>query len=220
MPSGENDRHTACINSYYTDNLEELLNQLYKPGRERDTHFLYQRIAEITYKKRNDPQMRTLFKKTAIEHISKFESFIPSLRELFNTPNGPVPPSTPTFMWLATVFTEDGEYEKAIGVCDKAIELGLHDGTKGDYQGRIEKIIKKAAKQGITVKYESTIRMDDECQVFDASCSQDGLNSPRAKLDRFIETLEGKHGEEARQNEIERLASEYGMKHSKKEVQG
>lgn len=161
MPSGENDRHTAWINSLYTDNLEELLNQLYKPGRERDTHFLYQRIAEITYKKRSDPQMRTLFKKTAIEHISKFESFIPSLRELFNTPNGPVQPSTPTFMWLAIVFNEDGEYEKAIDACDKAIKLGLHDGTKGDYQGRIEKIIKKAAKHGIALKYEPGIHMDD-----------------------------------------------------------
>ena len=49
MLTGENDRHAAWINSQYTDNLEEMLNQLYKPGRSIDTHFLYLRIAEITY---------------------------------------------------------------------------------------------------------------------------------------------------------------------------
>lgn len=153
MPSGENNRHTAWINSLYADNLEEMLIQLYMPGRARDTHFLYQRIAEITYKKRSDPQMRELFKKTAAEHISKFKSFIPSISELFMTSEGPAPISSPTFIWLATVFTEDGEYDRAIEVCNKAISLGLHDGTKGDYQGRIEKIMKKAAKKGIELSH-------------------------------------------------------------------
>ncbi len=149
MPSGENDRHTAWINSQYTDNLEEMLIQLYKPGRVLDTHFLYLRIVEISYKKRSDPQMRAMFIKTASKHISEFENFIEPL--LCKTTEGLVLPRVPTFQLLATVYTEDGEYEKAIEVCDEAIGFGLHDGTKGDYQAKMERIKKKAAQQGIKI---------------------------------------------------------------------
>ncbi|VVB64842.1 Uncharacterised protein [uncultured archaeon] len=52
-------------------------------------------------------------------------------------------PHVPTFQYLATVYTEDGEYEKAIEVCENAIAFGLHDWTKGDYQARIKRIKKK-----------------------------------------------------------------------------
>ena len=39
-----------------------------------------------------------------------------------------------TFQDLATVYTEDGEYDKAIAVCEIAIAFDLHDWTKGDYK--------------------------------------------------------------------------------------
>ena len=44
------------------------------------------------------------------------------------------------FIWLVKPMLSA---EKAIEVCEKATAFGLHDGTKGDYQARIERIKKK-----------------------------------------------------------------------------
>lgn len=151
MQSAEEDRHNAWINSLNADNLDEMFSQLYKPGNPADTHFLYLNIARIAYRKRDDAKMMELFKKIAVEHISIFNTFIPAL--LCKTSEGLILPHVPTFQWLVTIYSDEGEYEKAIEVCEKAIRLGLHDGTKGDYQGRINKIINKAAKKGIKLSY-------------------------------------------------------------------
>jgi hypothetical protein len=220
MPSGENDRHTAWINSLYTDNLDEMLNQLYKPGRPLDTHFLYLNITRISYKRRNNPQMRALFKKTATEHISQFGSFVSPLRKLCKTSEGSVLPSVKTFQLLATVYTEDGEYEKAIEVCDKAIRLGLHDGTKGDYQARIERIKKKAAQQGIKISYEAPASNNNEGKGHDEDDPEDTEKSTRAKIERQLEILEGEQGDEARDAEIARLYQKANQKPPKKETHG
>jgi tetratricopeptide (TPR) repeat protein len=133
-----------------SNDLDKMLKQLYKIGHPIDTHFLYLNIAQKAYKQREDPKMRALFKKIAIEHASVFDALKPVL--YFKIGSGKdaeaVLPSVPSFQHLAIVYTEDGEYEKAIGICDKAVKFGLRDNTKGDYPGRIERIKKKAARQG------------------------------------------------------------------------
>jgi len=52
-------------------------------------------------------------------------------------------PRVSTFQHLATVFTEDREYEVAIQVCESAIAFEISDGTKGGFHGRIAKIRRK-----------------------------------------------------------------------------
>lgn len=117
---------------------DELLKQLYKTRDHVDTHFLYLNLIGQAYNHRDEPDARALFKKLAPEHIEKFSTIRgPLMKDLG------VLPQVPTFQYLATVYTEDGEYENAIAVCENAIAFGLNDGTKSGYQGRIERIKKK-----------------------------------------------------------------------------
>ena len=132
----ESDERREALNS---GDLDRMLKQLYKKGDPVDTHFLYLQLIDQAYSHRKEPVMRALFKKLAIEHVEKFDS----IREQLIKEIG-ILPRVPTFQYLATVYTEDCEYEKAIEVCEKAIAFGLNDGTKGGYLGRIERIMKKA----------------------------------------------------------------------------
>jgi tetratricopeptide (TPR) repeat protein len=132
----EADERRKALNS---GDLDRMLKQLYKKGDPVDTHFIYLQLIGQAYSRRNEPEMRMLFKKLANEHVEKFDP----IREQLIKEIG-ILPRVPTFQYLATVYTEDNEYEKAIDVCEKAIAFGLNDGTKGGYQGRIERIKKKA----------------------------------------------------------------------------
>jgi len=133
--------------AWTSGDLNKMLKQLYKIGHPIDTHFLYSNIVREAYKQRADPQKRTLFKKIVTEHISVFSALRPVLYVKSNKVDSEVIlSSAPAFVNLATVYTDDGEYAKAVAVCNMAIDFGLRENTKGGYQGRIERIKKKAAK--------------------------------------------------------------------------
>jgi len=55
-------------------------------------------------------------------------------------------PRVPMFVQLAMVLTEDGDYDSAVHVCEKALAWGFDDGTKTGFAGRIDRIRKKAEK--------------------------------------------------------------------------
>jgi len=134
IPVESDERHKASTSCDYN----QMLKQLHKKGDPVDTHFLYLNLVRWAYGRRKEPEMRALFKKLATEHVEIFSSLRgPLLKEFGSLPH------VPTFQHLATVYTEDGEYEKAIEVCEKAIAFGLNDWTKSGYQGRIERIKKK-----------------------------------------------------------------------------
>lgn len=128
--------------SWISGDLKRMLEQLHKKGNPVDTHFLYLSIVEQTYKQRKDPKMRQLFKKVAAEHVLNFNSLADPLRRDM----GGKLPQVPTFKYLSTVYTEDGELNRAIKVCEKAINFKLDDGTKSGFKGRIERIQKKMNK--------------------------------------------------------------------------
>jgi len=126
------------FNASHSGDFNRMMKQLYKKGDPVDTHFLYLSLIDQAYTRRKEPEMRALFKKLAIEHVANFDAIRgPLIKDVGLLPR------VPTFQYLATVYTEDDEYEKAIEVCEKAIAFGLNDGTKSSYQGRIERIKKK-----------------------------------------------------------------------------
>ena len=47
------------------------------------------------------------------------------------------------FKQLAILYEDDHEYDKALSLCNQALLLGLEDGTKTGYQGRIDRLSKK-----------------------------------------------------------------------------
>lgn len=103
-----------------------------------DRHFLLMLIVAKAYKQRHRKNMADLCVRYGWLHIQEF----PKLRDPLIRDIGKLP-RVSTYQNLATVLTERGQYEDAIRVCELAIEQGLHDGTKGDYRGRIERIKRK-----------------------------------------------------------------------------
>lgn len=101
-------------------------------------HFLLLSIVSETYKLRKEEKYKNLCIKFSEIHLEEFPAIAKELKDEFD---GSLP-RVPTFQYYATLLTEIGEFEKAINVCKKAISFGLDDGTKGGYQGRIERITK------------------------------------------------------------------------------
>ena len=125
--------------AWLTGDIDIMLEYLDQKGDPIDTHFLYSSIVKQAYKNRQNKKMRMLFKKIASEHVKNFDTLLnPLLVEFENKL-----PQVPTFQYLATVYTEDKEYNNAIEVCENAINFGLDDGTKSGFEGRIERIKKK-----------------------------------------------------------------------------
>lgn len=54
------------------------------------------------------------------------------------------PPHCPSITRLLIDLERKGEYAEAIGLCEKAISFGFSDDTKGGFNGRLAKLLKKA----------------------------------------------------------------------------
>jgi len=50
------------------------------------------------------------------------------------------------FSRLAIMYEKQGRIQDAINISERALGLGQHDGTKGGYEGRIEKLKRKESK--------------------------------------------------------------------------
>lgn len=107
-----------------------------------DRHFLLQSIVDETYKKRKDQEMRRICKEIGEKHLSEFPSIAQPLKKEFDN----ILPRVITFQHLATVYSEDGNYDRAIDICKMALSYDLHDNTQSGFEGRIERIKKKKLK--------------------------------------------------------------------------
>lgn len=107
-----------------------------------DRHFLLMNLCQQGYRRRHaEPAMRELARRVGRQHVLEFSELrAPLLRDLG------VVPRVATFQNLSTLLAEDGEYDAAIDVCEKAIGFGLSDGKKGDFAARIERLRKLASR--------------------------------------------------------------------------
>lgn len=126
--------------------LRQGINQMLKAVSTKtnpiDMHFLLQSIVGEAYKLRKEEKYRKICIEYSEKHLQEFPSLAPDLREDM----GGISPRVTTFQHYATILTEDEEYEKAISICEKAIEYGLLDNTASGFEGRIARIRKKAEK--------------------------------------------------------------------------
>ena len=128
-----------AFRAWTSGNLDEMLKAVSIKTNPIDRHFLLQSIITEAYKYKNEEKYRNICIEYAEKHLQEFPSLITDLKEDM----GGTLPRITTFQYYATILTEDGEYEKAIDVCQKAISFGLHDGTQSGYEGRITRIKKK-----------------------------------------------------------------------------
>ncbi|HEC32195.1 MAG TPA: hypothetical protein ENI41_06870 [Deltaproteobacteria bacterium] len=129
-----------AFRAWTSGDLNQMLKAVSTKTNPIDRHFLLQSIVDATYKLRKEEKYRKICIEYAEKHLQEFPSIAPVLKKDM----GGTLPRVTTFQKYATVLTEDGEYEKAISVCEKALEYGLHDNTKSGFEGRIERIKKKA----------------------------------------------------------------------------
>jgi hypothetical protein len=175
------DRFHSWTSALASDGIGEIIKQVHKQGHPIDTHFLYLNIIESTYKQRKDPQMKNLFKKMALEHISVFDLLEPVLYYKSGNNEDARLPRVPTFQYLATVYAEDGEFAEAIEVCKRAIGFGLEDGTKGGFPGRIERIKKKAAGKHYDLQNENNLEIKIQEEQRLRSAIEEGYSLIRKK---------------------------------------
>jgi hypothetical protein len=121
-----------------------------------DRHYLLQEMVAATYRlRKTHEQYRKLCGQIAELHLREFPSMVEPLKAtqeawMTKVAGGGIYYSVKTFQMYATILTEAGEFEKAIAVCETAIRLGLSDNTAGGYEGRIDRIRKKAKKKATT----------------------------------------------------------------------
>jgi len=119
---------------------EEMLKTLKSIKTPWERHLAYIQCLDPIYKKRTlDQKMHDLAKDLAQAYFEEFSE----LKEAVFQELGEEPKVVVIFKQLAILFEEDHEYENAINVCRNAILLGLTDGTKTGYEGRLERLDKK-----------------------------------------------------------------------------
>lgn len=108
-----------------------------------DAHFFLQAAGECYYKQRETRLDALDLCITYCEQdIALFEQYkVPFIKDL-----GTLPRLT-TFSRLAIIYEKQGRYEDALRICRLACENNLKDGTKGGFEGRINKIEKKLSSE-------------------------------------------------------------------------
>jgi hypothetical protein len=104
-----------------------------------ERHRLLGKIVEASYRQRADTAMNKLFLRFAGMQVKE----LPKMAAALKTAGGGRLPPVPAFSLLSAALEEDGRMEEALSVCSQAAELGLTDGTRAGFAGRIRKLQKK-----------------------------------------------------------------------------
>lgn len=126
----------------FSGDLDQMLFVTWiKPREPIDRHYLLLNIVVLSYKLRAQSHYRDICIQHAKMHVDEMPDLIDAVRA-----KGGYALNVHTFQHYATLLAEDGDFQRAIEVCEQAIAYGLKDGTKSGYEGRIERIRKKAGR--------------------------------------------------------------------------
>ena len=104
-----------------------------------DAHLMYQGIAKGLYSVREKYEFAL---ELCIVYCKKDIEFFDYYTRAFTKKWGENP-LIETVKRLTIIYEKTGKYDEAIKYCQFALDNGLKDGTKGGYQGRMEKLLKK-----------------------------------------------------------------------------
>ena len=97
------------------------------------------------------PQMDSVIQdcKRDIAIAQEFYNYCKEEANYYNEPVSNYVPQYESFKRLAIIYEKRKEYEKALEVCQKAIDIGFYkDGTPGQIPGRMARLYKKINKLG------------------------------------------------------------------------
>lgn len=109
-----------------------------------DRHFVYNHLIKLYYRQR-DIKNNSIEKcihyctediRTIVGFLVQWHDKYPELAESNH-------PRIPSFKRLAIIYEKQGKIKDGIEICEKALKLGLEDGTKGGFKGRKKRLQKK-----------------------------------------------------------------------------
>ena len=134
-----NSEHDVVFEAWTSTNLNKMLQVTNVKTSLMNRHYLLQSIVNESYKLRDQEEYKNVCLNYSEIHLTEFEQIAHFLKK----ESGGILPRVTTFQNYATLLTEIGEYLKSISVCEMAIAHKLDDGTKSNYEGRIERVKKK-----------------------------------------------------------------------------
>ena len=140
--SGKSVEADAAFYGWTGGDIDEMRAALSVQTNPIDRHHLLQELVQQTYRRRKEPAMAALCQSTAETYLAEFAAIFPVLLKDWKGETYHIS----VFQHFATLLTEQGDYARAIQVCELALSKGLHDGTVSGFEGRIERIKKAAAK--------------------------------------------------------------------------
>lgn len=103
-------------------------------------HFVCNSFIKLYYKQRDSrPDAIEKTKEYCLKDIKQYSKYA---RQLHKDGKAQVP----SFKQLCIIYEKEKNYAAAIEICKKAIKYELHDGTKADFSGRLEKLLSKETK--------------------------------------------------------------------------
>lgn len=140
---GELVQTDEVFEAWTSQDFDKMMRALDKKTNLVERHFLLMGLVDQTYRTRKeDENARQLCLEIAEKHIQEFPQIKPAL---MSSMGGELPNVT-TFQQYATLLVENGNFVRAIEVCETALSYGLHDKTKSGFEGRIARIRKKAER--------------------------------------------------------------------------
>ena len=137
----ERDRVEAVLASGDVDAMASTLSGTHNPLL-RDA--LLSHLVAHYYRKRSGPDERKTFYALASQHVEEAPNILDALAE---SEKGR-PDRVDTFKMLAIAMNEDERYDEAIEICQQALSLGLENGTKTGFEGRISRLQKNREATG------------------------------------------------------------------------
>jgi hypothetical protein len=132
----ERDRVDAVLASEDTEAMMSVLEKTQDPLL-RDA--LFSPIIVHHYRRRSDPENRKRFYALAGQHVAESATVLEALAQT----DAGRPDRMDTFRMMAIALAEDERYDEAIDLCRQALSLGLENGTKTGFEGRIGRLQKR-----------------------------------------------------------------------------
>lgn len=101
-----------------------------------DRNRLLNRLVAGHYRLRAEPKHRKAFYRVADVQIGQAAAILDAIEQTGRSR----PDHLEAFKSMAIALDEDERYDEAVAICEKALSLGLEDGTKTGFEGRIARL--------------------------------------------------------------------------------
>lgn len=141
-----------------------------------DLHFAYNQMIDLYYRHRNNELLlnkcvdvckRDIELTPKVINLMKndimFKHYDESGELVFT------PPRFPSFQRLTIIYDKQGKYGEAIKICENALMHNLKDGTKGGFEGRIERLKRKINNPPKAKKPISKAALEKHSELKDTS---------------------------------------------------